>query len=134
MPWHWFVTLTFPHEIHPEAADKLFRVWSRQVNQCAFGTASRKDPARQMVYARGTERQKRGVIHYHAVAFNTGFVGRREAMELWHQYSGGIARIYAPDEIGNVCAYVTKYVVKGGEIDLSANFAIAAHLAAQRHL
>ena len=36
--WEWFCTFTFRDMVHPEAADKRFRVLLSQANRVLFGT------------------------------------------------------------------------------------------------
>jgi hypothetical protein len=35
--WDWFVTLTFREAKHPEAAEKVFRVWISKMNRDMYG-------------------------------------------------------------------------------------------------
>src|SRR5689334_20792751 len=58
--WSWYVTLTFPWEIHPEQAAKKYRFWVRAVEA---------EIRHRVRWARALEWQKRGVVHFHAVLF-----------------------------------------------------------------
>lgn len=116
--WDWFLTLTFRDEVHPERADKLFRVFVSQINRELFGNRWYKhgDGIR---WVRALEMQRRGVIHYHALFGGAGLsdVRRLFWMDRWFELAG-IARIEPPRDRGAVHSYVAKYVVKGGEIDI----------------
>lgn len=126
--WQWFVTFTFKEEIHPEAADKLFRVWINKVNRHIYGQRWRKKPSGGVKWVRALEWQKRGVLHYHALMANLGYASREqwaaEWMKLGDDSKAGFIRIDQYDDTkGGAEAYLSKYVAKDGDIDLSENFA-----------
>jgi hypothetical protein len=106
-PWEWYLTLTFRDSIHPEQAD---RNWQRYLKQLQIVTH------RKLQWARALEYQRRGVIHFHALA--AGGLDRlpyNMARQLWpHGYSW-IER-YIPDR--GATHYLGKYVSKGGEVDI----------------
>lgn len=125
--WQWFGTFTYKDPIHPEASDKQFRFWTRMLD-AAHGI-TKKAPATapdRLMWTRGLEWQKRGVLHYHALIRCVPWPlqcqrHRTYAENLWREISGGFAKIkIAASE--DVLAYVTKYSVKGGEVDFSPNF------------
>jgi hypothetical protein len=64
--WEWFCTFTFRDLVHPEAADKRFRVLISQANRVLWGVRwyQRRQGLR---WVRALEYQKRDVIHYHAL-------------------------------------------------------------------
>jgi hypothetical protein len=82
-------------------------------------------------YCIAIERQERGVLHFHVLLADPGLVellrhgwfkqdnGRwgNELNEMWNELAG-FARIEAIKQSELVTRYVSKYVVKGGEIDL----------------
>jgi len=130
---HWFLTLTFrpKHEsasggIHPEKADKAFRVLLSKVNRHIYGPRWHKRPDGGIAWARGQEFHKSGRIHFHAIAsaptadLNT--LARRMDWVDWWWREFGIARIEKPLSREDVARYVSKYVMKDGEIDFSPNF------------
>lgn len=132
-PWHWFVTLTFrpDHErptggVHPEKADKAFRVLISKINRECYGVRWYKRPDGGVVWARGQEFHKDGRIHFHALAAaptaDLNSLTRRMRWVDWWWREFGIARIEAPRSQADVNAYVSKYVVKDGEVDFSPNF------------
>ena len=61
--WEWFCTFTFRDLVHPEAADKRFRVFISQANRVLFGIRWSKHE-RGLRWVRALEYQKRDVIHY----------------------------------------------------------------------
>lgn len=133
--WHWFANLTFRPEletthggVHPEKASKAFRYWISKLNRALWGPnwAKRRSAHGGLIWARGQEFHKDGRIHFHAVMSSpTGDLNKQfsrlDAMQMWFK-DFGIARIFRPEKQGDVCAYVSKYVVKGGEVDVSLNF------------
>lgn len=132
-PWQWFVTLTFRDEVHPEKAMKLFRVWIRALNYYLFGkSATRK--GRSVYYVVAHEYQKRGVLHFHALigadialTERITFGGDKSDLgclmywnELWYSMAG-ICRVEEIKSKEAVANYISKYVIKDGQIDVSAN-------------
>src|SRR5882724_4009699 len=114
--WEWFCTFTFRDLVHPEAADKRFRVLISQANRVLYGTMWYK--RRQgLRWVRALEFQKRDVIHYHALLAGVEDLRRLFWMDRWHELAG-YARIEPIESAAAVSRYVSKYVVKGGEIDL----------------
>lgn len=131
--WQWFVTLTFRPDkerpsggIHPEKADKAFRLLISCINRECFGKNWHRHPERAVMWARGQEFHKSGRIHFHAVAAcahaDLNDLTRRMAWVDWWWREFGIARIERPTDQDHVTAYVSKYVTKGGEVDFSPNF------------
>lgn len=115
--WEWFCTLTFVSDrVHPERADKCFRVWLAKVNHAAFGRHWRRR-GKGVLWARGTEFQRRGSVHFHALLARVGSVRRLSMMDEWSRLAGW-ARIRPVARQDLVRKYVSKYVAKGGEIDL----------------
>lgn len=131
--WHWFLTLTFKPEkcgpqagMHPEAADKAFRLLISSINRSIYGPRWHKKPHGGITWARGQEFHKSGRIHFHALASapncDLNLLARRMDWVDWWWNHFGIARIERPSSQDDVCAYVSKYVVKDGEVDFSANY------------
>jgi len=128
--WDWFGTFTFREEVHPEAADKLYRVWASKLNRKLAGRNWAKRPTQTARWARGLEWQKRGVLHYHALLYTRQGLNQQamrfDWMREWEQLGGGISRILPCDGAKRVRAYIAKYCGKGGEVDLSPNLPIVA--------
>ena len=114
--WEWFCTFTFRDMVHPEAADKRFRVLISQANRVLFGTMWYKRN-QGLRWVRALEYQKRDVIHYHALMAGVQDLRRLTWMDRWHELAG-YARIESFESAAAVARYVSKYVVKGGEIDM----------------
>lgn len=115
--WEWFCTLTFAEvRVHPERADKCFRVWLAKVNAARFGRRWRRQ-GKGVLWARGIEFQRRGSVHFHALLARVGAVRRLSMMDEWSNLAGW-ARIRPVERQDLVRKYVSKYVAKGGEIDL----------------
>lgn len=115
--WLWFTTNTFREEVHPERADKCYRYWLHNINRHLYGNRYQKKGV--SVYGvKALEYQERGVIHFHSLLAGDGLsdVSRLESMDTWHELAG-YARIYPPRSQEAVSSYVSKYVVKGGEIE-----------------
>ena len=118
-PWDWFCTLTFRGDaIHPESADKRFRVWTSKINRELYGPRWWKH-GQGVRWVRALEMQRRGVIHYHALLGGAGVDELRRLvwMDEWNRLAG-FARIEPPRDGAAVRRYCAKYVAKGGEIDL----------------
>jgi hypothetical protein len=137
-PMQWFCTMTFKHHVHPEAADKLWRVWVSKLNRSLYGVRWYQRPECGIYWIRALELQKREVIHYHALVGDVQDMNasarRLRWMDEWFRLAG-IARIEAIESDAAVSAYVSKYVTKGGEIELSGSmrsFAQAQALALPR--
>ena len=131
--WQWFATLTFrpAHEgkaggVHPEKADKAFRFFVSKINRECFGKNWHRRPHGGVQWARGQEFHKSGAIHFHALLAapecDLNALTRRMDWVDWWWREFGIARIEPPKSQEEICGYVSKYVVKDGEVDFSANF------------
>lgn len=123
--WDWFCTLTFRDRVHPEAADKRFRVLISKLNRRLFGPRWPQKIAHTAYWCRGLEFQRRGVIHFHALVgcrakdLNHHAI-RNYWSDVWKDLAG-LARIERIRNTNDALGYLTKYVSKGGEIDLSQN-------------
>jgi len=138
--WQWFATMTFSQEVHPEKADKLFRLWCALLDESNLGVGrwSRKsNRKRRCTWVRGLEWQKRGVLHYHALignlpAYTIGANDRLLWAEKWLALSAdrsgkpitGISRIWPLTDTYGAASYVSKYCAKGGQVDVSSNLSL----------
>jgi hypothetical protein len=124
-PMQWFCTLTFTEDVHPERAAKLFRLFVRRLNRQLYGAHFERRGLEGIFWVLAWEYQKRGVLHFHALLGDVEDLNTRarrlDWMDQWHGFGSpaGIARIEAIDSQDAVRDYVTKYVTKGGQIDLS---------------
>ncbi len=124
----WMAHLTFKEAVHPEVADKTFMLWIHKLNREIFGQNYWKHKTTKgVLWARGTERQQRGVLHYHALisrvpANYSVFVW----MEEWRKLAG-FARIYPFEQNKGGESYVVKYASKGGKIDIGGPLSLLAN-------
>lgn len=125
-PYNWFVTLTFAEPKHPEAADKAFDRWIRHINLSLYGRRywQRK---KEVTFIKCMEYQKREVLHFHCLVGSPLVykLDRKHFMKLWetdgnmgNKIVNGFARIYEFDPSRGAVNYCSKYVLKGGEIDV----------------
>ncbi|MHB8425144.1 MAG: rolling circle replication-associated protein [Gammaproteobacteria bacterium] len=122
--WDWFCTMTFADAVHPERAFKTWRYWVSQLNRDLFGRHWQGTEHGGVYWVRGSEYQRRGVLHYHALmsAVNDldALTYRWYWKNLWNDLAGFAMIDKIKDEVAAM-KYVTKYVVKGGDIDVSEN-------------
>ena len=110
----------------PEKADKAFRWFVNSINERLYGKRWMRRDHGGLLWSRGTELHKSGRPHFHAVIaapdqdLNQA-VQRYAWHELWYQEFGR-NQIEQPRSQEEIAGYVSKYVTKGGEIDLSHNF------------
>ncbi|MEX2151283.1 MAG: hypothetical protein WD793_13815 [Steroidobacteraceae bacterium] len=143
-PFRWFCTMTFrqkisPQEVerlkekgilqtsrsycvHPERADKLWRIWCSKLNRSIYGPHWHRHADRGVYWCRALEWHRSNVPHYHALvgaSVDMDRLARRLSwMDEWYALAG-IARIWPIEDDELVRRYVSKYVTKGGSIDLS---------------
>ena len=120
--WDLFVTLTFREEPgHAEVAEKQYRLLVSMVNRELYGRQWAKH-GDGISYVLASEKQQRGTTHYHALWGQTKHSQddaerRFKWMEAWNEIAG-FARIYPIEEEKAVRCYVSKYVIKGGELTM----------------
>lgn len=120
--WDWFVTVTFANEwIHPEAADKKWRLWCSKLNRKLYGPRWYKK-RKEIHWVRALEYHKSGVPHFHALMAHPAdlnqLMSRMEQVSDLAKFAGW-SRIYPPRCQDAVAAYCSKYITKGGELDVS---------------
>jgi len=125
-PYTWYVTLTFKEPKHPESADKAFFRWIRHINESLYGRRYR-EKKKGVTYIKCMEYQKRDVIHFHCLIGDPHLykLKRLDYMKAWEfdcyrskELVNGFARIFKYDAARGAVNYCSKYVLKGGEIDL----------------
>ena len=125
-PFYLYVTLTFKEPKHPEAADKAFFKWIRYINECLYGRRYR-EKKKGVTYIKCMEYQKRDVIHFHCLIGDPHLDKSMiwDFMKAWEtdchrskELVNGYARIYEYNAARGAVNYCSKYVLKGGEIDL----------------
>jgi len=130
--WSWFVTLTFKSDIHPERADKLFRVFVSKLNRKIYGRRWYKQGHGGFPWVNALEYQRRGVIHFHSLF--GGDIERLYTIDadcLWRELAG-FAKIQKIRNAGAVQNYISKYVMKGGQISLGGALTQVAQIVASR--
>ena len=125
-PWSWYGHFTFRGYPTPEYADKTWDKWIHALNRSIWGCHywKHKD-SKGVTWARGTELQRRGAIHYHAILGRIpDDITRFYWMDEWYKL-GGTSNIFAYEHGRGAEYYMSKstYAWKKGEIDLSANLA-----------
>lgn len=146
-PAHVFATLTFRREkfftdsagkvrsinrtgsngsMHPEAADKAFRLFVSCINRELYGPKWGSRWHRGLQWVRGQEFHKDGRLHFHALlSAPTDDFNRLTSRYAWHEWwyrEFGRNQIEQPRSQRDVAQYVSKYVTKGGDVDFSPNF------------
>jgi len=125
-PFQWYVTLTFKEPRHPEACNKAFYRWIRHINQCLYGRRYR-EKQKGVTWIKAIEYQRREVVHFHCLVGSPELykLKRLDFMKVWEsdctniqEIINGYARIYKYDHNRGAINYCSKYVLKGGEIDL----------------
>lgn len=125
-PWELFLTLTSERKTHPEALHKRFRYCVHQMSDEIYGR-SRTRQSCPIEYVNGIERHKSGWPHSHALLRFPGVdLDDRAQLSLadWQKRitdTGGFAWLSRPRAQADVVSYVTKYVVKDGDLLLSEN-------------
>ena len=118
--------LRSPMQRIPERALILFKVWCSKLSRQIYGPRWHKREPYGVTFVVAIEYHKSGQIHLHALIFGVGETRRLTWMDHWHALDelAGFARIVAVGNNEAVSNYVTKYVTKGGEVDLSGNLRI----------
>ena len=122
-PWSWYGHFTFRDYPHPETACKTWDLFIHKLNRGIFGCRYYNRASDGVTWARATEYQRRGAIHFHGLLGRIPEgVRRLEYMDVWHEL-GGISRIYPYQADRGAEYYMSKstYAWKKGEIDFSGN-------------
>lgn len=94
-----FLTCTFEENVTDIVyANNEFRKFIKRLNR-RFGSIS---------YITAIQFQKRGAIHYHSL-INLPYVSKNELQEIW---GNGIIHITKLDNVDNVGAYISRYMLK----------------------
>ena len=133
-PWDLFPTMTSEKQTHPEAMLKRFSYCMNSITRHVYGRTRRpNDPAVQWLV--GLERTKRGWPHLHGLVrfplvdirgpegrnvFDLGY------WQKWMTDTGGFCWLELPRSVEATANYVTKYVLKDGELVWSQNCEFAA--------
>ena len=123
--WQSFLTLTFPGIVSQDKARRGFQVLVRSLNQRFYKTTEWNHQS-YFSYCVGVEAQERGSFHCHAIVDQ--FIDFALVHSLWGRIAGvkmddksfvkGIAWIQTINDSAAVTGYVTKYLIKGGIVDV----------------
>lgn len=117
--WHWdlYTTNTFRHDIHPEEANKRWRIWISMMSRDLYRHRWQKR-GEGLNWCRVSEYQQRGVLHFHGLLRGTraATLDLRRCQDQWFRL-GGQAHIVRPKSQQAVQRYITKYVLREVEID-----------------
>jgi len=127
-PWYWYITLTFKDEVSQGRAEKQFGRFVRLINESLYGRHYRNREL-GVSWVKAIERQRRGVIHFHALVGGEVWKLRRFTyMDLWREggffsngkrfQANGFAKIEKYNSKLGARYYLSKYVLKGGELDI----------------
>lgn len=133
--WEWYGHYTFrdvlnqytglKHHVHPETAIKTWDKFIHILNRDIYGVKYWKRENKGVVWARGTELQIRGAVHFHAlIGLIPDHIRRLKYLDEWF-IMAGIARIYPYIRGNGAEFYMSKsaYAWKRGEIDLGGPLA-----------
>lgn len=125
-PWDLFLTLTSEKRTHPEAMHKRFRYCIHKIADSLYGRHwDRRQEGPE--YVLGMERHRSGWPHSHALIRlpNVQLEDRGHfSLEFWQRWiseTGGFCHLTRPRAQSDVVSYTAKYVLKEGDLLLSAN-------------
>lgn len=112
--------------MHPEAADKAFRVFVSKINGSIYGRSWAHKWHGGCQWVRGSEFHRDGRLHFHAlISAPTDDLWRLTHLRPHHKWwleEFGFNRLERPRSQDQVRDYVADYVVKDGLLDFSKNF------------
>jgi hypothetical protein len=115
-PWSSFLTLTFKKDTAPDIANRLFRKLISVLNEEAFGHHYRRIVGHSYFsFVQGIEYQQRDVIHFHVLVDRP--INFQRVHLFWNAW-GGFAWTDTVIDRERVVRYVSKYVAKGGEVNV----------------
>lgn len=120
--WDWFATFTFKDCTHPESAGKVHDNFIHKLNRDCYGQQYWKDKSKSVFYARGTEWQRRGVIHYHELIGGIpDFIRMSKYVNWWkaHVAPQVVIERYDASKGGRFYMAKSAYTFKRGEIDMN---------------
>lgn len=126
-PWQLYWTFTSSDRTHPERVEKRWRYVCGQINKHLFGN-NWKRRSEGVKWILGIERHKSFNPHCHGLIFAGGFDLTDKAQfsyAEWKQFAdntGGFTWLEPVRASIDVITYVTKYVLKDGDIFLSDGF------------
>jgi len=120
--WETYLTLTFKSDTAPEQAGKEYGRYIRFINETIFGKRYRRK-GNGISWVSAIEHQRRGVIHFHCLMDGTAKLRYDVLHGLWKKVSDntGFSWIESYKPGVGATGYLSKYVTKGGELDIYIN-------------
>ncbi|GMU74504.1 MAG: hypothetical protein AMXMBFR44_7000 [Candidatus Campbellbacteria bacterium] len=115
-------TGTYVQQVQEEHSERMYRRWSRKLNEEIFGTRFR-DRGKGLLHVFAIEYQKRGVAHIHSLIKEIpSHISRIQFEKVWERLhpNNGFANIFPYDPKRGAAGYLAKYVLKGGKVDIVA--------------
>lgn len=101
-----FATFTFKEDVKEiKTANGIFTCFIKRLNY----EFAEYDNLKYTVITEFQDRNRDGVIHYHAIFFNLPFIESDKLAEIWGQ---GFVKLNKIDRVKNIGGYVTKYMSK----------------------
>ena len=115
--WHWWCHLTFRRKPAYERANRVFMTWMNHLNRKTFGKNYHKR-GQGLLWVRGTELQKRGARHFHALLSGCANLSIEAASADWKKMAGD-SKISVYDEHKGAVFYIAKVYAGGrlGDLD-----------------
>lgn len=117
--WRDFITLTYRYDyVSPERAKNDFNRLLIELNKDCIGRYyTKKIGHSYFTYVLGMEYQKREVVHFHIIS--DGVLNYDLIHSWWGDHCGfsWIENVRI-SEVYTVCDYLTKYIVKGGYLEV----------------
>jgi len=140
-PWHWYLSLTFQYFVNTEYALRQFKRFIRLINEKVHGKRFRGNGkwdsrCKGVPWLNAIEWQRRGVLHFHALLGGEsnklgtlGYPSMSRYKDIWQYglkkkngiykfHPNGFAKIVEYDSSKGAKHYLSKYVTKGGELDI----------------
>lgn len=127
------LTQTFENRTHPEVVGKAHRYFLNLFNRELHGNHWKRRGVIGCQSVLGIERHKSGWPHSHAVIGHPDidlaaqeFASLRRSLKLESDFQWGWSKLEVAKSAAHANAYVSKYIVKEGEIVFSAHLAALA--------
>jgi len=85
--WEWICTLTFRDGVHPEVANRRFRLFKSKLNRALYGRrwAKKAKNGQGIGWVRAIEYQQRDVIHFHVLLTGVSGLRPRDCAGIWRE-------------------------------------------------
>jgi len=114
--WKSMITLTFKYPISEIKAKAIWRALVVKLGVKYLGKNYRRRYGHSyFAYCIGMEYQARGVVHFHIVVDQ--WIDYKYLHEIWNEWAG-FALIEKVKSQSGVSVYITKYVLKDGQVDI----------------